>query len=72
MYKKMTSSLKLLSWNARSIVKTNKDMLVNYCLMNDVNIFCIQETHLKPHISPTFKGFNNLRKDRINADKGES
>ena len=66
----MTSSLKLLSWNARSIVKTNKDMLVNYCLMNGVNIFCIQETHLKPHINPTFKGFNILRKDRINADKG--
>ena len=38
--------------------------------MNNVNIFCIQETHLKPHISPTFKEFNILRKDSINADKG--
>jgi len=66
----MTLNLKILSWNARSLVKVNKDLLVQFCLDNQIDIFCIQETFLKPFIKIQFHGYRVIRQDRTDRDKG--
>ena len=62
--------LTILSWNACSIMREKRKLLLQYCNRKDIDIFCIQETWLKPNIMSPCKGFNILRNDRITGRKG--
>ena len=60
----------LLSWNACSVIKGKKDLLLMSCLENKIDIFSIQETWLKTHIKSEFHGYNVIRQYRIHTSKG--
>ena len=63
-------ALKILSWNAQSIGKENKDIILDHCHENSIDIICIQETWLQPHMRMNFRNYNVIRKDRTNGTKG--
>ena len=59
-----------MSWNARSLVKVNKDLVLDYCIKNNIDAFCIQETYLKPYINPSLRDYKIVRLDRWNKERG--
>ena len=64
------SKISIMSWNARSLFKVNKDLVIDYCIKINIDVFCIQETYLKPYINPSFRDFKMLRLDRWNKERG--
>jgi len=61
--------LTILSWNACSITREKRELLLQYCDRKDIDIFCIQETWLKPNVMIPCKGFNIMKNDRITGRK---
>lgn len=62
--------LKILSWNSQSVRNEKKDLVVEFCHKNCIDVLCLQETWLKPYINMSFQGYNILRKDRIETGRG--
>ena len=61
--------LKILQWNAEGI--QNKKMSLNERLKKeDIDIACIQETHLKDALRLHIRGYEVIRKDRKDRIKG--
>ena len=63
-------TLRLFSWNACSVIKEKRDMILHYAVNEKVDVICIQETWLKPYIEMGFHGYNIIRHDRIAKDGG--
>ena len=63
-------ALEILSWNAQSIGKEKKVIILDHCQENSIDIICIQETWLQPHMRMNFRNYNVIRKDRTNGTKG--
>jgi len=65
------SNTQIMSWNARSLVKVNKDLVLDHCIKNNIDVFCIQKTYLKPYINPSFRDYKIVRLDRWNKREVE-
>ena len=64
-------NLKILSWDAQSVMKEKKKPYLEYCQEHEIDVICIQETWLQLYINLIFKGHNMIRKDRSEGTKGE-
>ena len=64
-----TSSLVLAHWNAEGI-RNKKAELQNFLTRNEVDIICIQETHLTDNHKFFIRGYSDFRQDRKNRHKG--
>ncbi|XP_076298761.1 uncharacterized protein LOC143217913 [Lasioglossum baleicum] len=64
---KNISSLKIIYWNSRSIIQHREELQQ---ILQSVDIFICVESWLKPDIRLAFKGFNIIRRDRINKKGG--
>ena len=59
-----------MQWNANG-VKDRKPELQRFLKENEIDIACIQETHLKPDIQKFFvRGYETFRRDRTTGAKG--
>ena len=65
----ITKQLTIMQWNARSAL-ANKHSLTNFLYTSDIDIALISETWFKPNDNVNFKGYNLLRKDRIDGHSG--
>ena len=63
-----TRNLTMGLWNCNSI-KAHKNEIINLLTQTNANIFCINETKLKPAINIEFDNYQIVRKDR-NANGG--
>ena len=59
-----TNKLIILQWNADSLL-SKKEELKNFVQDNDIDIYVVQETKMKPNdTTPTIPGYTIVRKDR--------
>ena len=65
--------LKILQWNCESI-RNKKLQLINKLKNADIDIACLQESHLQPHQKHgnrfIIRGFQTFKQDRKNGPKG--
>lgn len=61
--------LKLLNWNARSVVRKKLELL-DFCLREEVDILVLTETHLQPKVSFSLPYFKTVRLDRTEGVGG--
>merc|ERR1712237_79967 len=73
MYPKQVRPLKILQWNAEGISR-KKLTLANKLKKDDIDVACIQESHLHPHPKHgnrfTVRGYQTFKKDRESGPKG--
>jgi hypothetical protein len=64
----MAQSVSVVHWNANSIAHKHE---LQKCLYdNKIDIFCLQETFLKPRHQYNLTGYTVERKDRLQGNKG--
>jgi len=61
--------LNIIQWNCEGIYH-KKDALKDTLTREEIDIVCLQETHLTPSMRFNFRGYQNFRKDREHARKG--
>ena len=68
----MTSnqSLRVIQWNANGLKEDRLEELRGHLSVYNPSVVCLCETHWKPHLSPSFKSYNILRRDRITRGGG--
>ena len=66
---KTKHNLVFLQWNAEGIQK-KKEALKIFLHKNEVDVACIQETHLNSNLRFSIRGYTCLRQDRENRSKG--
>ena len=64
-----TSSLKLMHWNAEGI-SNKKGILENLLSKKNINVCCIQETHLKKETEFKIRGYQCFKECRTDRKKG--
>ena len=64
-----TKPVNVLQWNAEEI-STKKVPLTERLRKEDIDVACIQETHLNPDRRFNIRGYETLRHDRIGRQKG--
>ena len=60
---------KVMHWNAEGVFN-KKTELQHFLHENDINVCCIQETHLQPAKSFKVRGYQCFRNDRVGRKKG--
>lgn len=61
--------LNILHWNCEGLYNKKRE-LATLMQSQNIDIACLQETHLNPNMRCTIKGFQCFRKDRENRPKG--
>lgn len=64
-----TKSLKILQWNAEGIQK-KKEALKIFLHEKEIDVACIQETHLNSNLRFSIRGYTCIRQDREIRPKG--
>ena len=67
--KKKRKHLKILQWNAEGIQK-KKEVLKIFLHEKEIDVACIQETHLNNNLRFSIRGYTCIRQDRENRPKG--
>ena len=67
--KKTTKPLNILQWNAEGIYN-KKIALTERLHAEDIDVACIQETHLNPNHRFIVRGYQTFRMDRVGRHKG--
>ena len=67
--RKTKHKLVFLQWNAEGIQK-KKEALKIFLHKNEIDVACIQETHLNNNLRFSIRGYTCLRQDRENRTKG--
>jgi len=63
--------LKILQWNCNGFLPKLNEFKQHIAVSeNSYDVICLQETFLKPDKNFTITGYNIVRKDRTNANKG--
>ena len=68
-YNRNNNNLNILHWNAEGI-QNKKAALSERLRQQDIDIACIQETHLKENIRLNIRGYQVVRQDRTDRIKG--
>ena len=62
---------KVMHWNAMGLTEERKDALQIFLYENEIDVCCIQESHLKKGKSLKIRGYQEpIRNDRLNRSKG--
>ena len=62
-------NIKIMQWNAEGITP-KKDALLHFLSENEIDVCCIQETHLTSKKPFKIRGYESLRNDREGRTKG--
>ena len=66
---KVVPPLKIMQWNAEGLTP-KKEALANFLFENNIDICCVQETHLQKGKSFKIRGYQCIRNDRDGRRKG--
>ena len=61
--------INVLQWNSEGIYK-KKDALKHVFYREDIDVVCLQETHLNSNMRFNIRGYQVFRRDRVSAHKG--